>query len=104
MRRVFATATWIGIAVMAIWTLAPIAVMTATSLKPRDEIFAIPPALLPDTWTLDNYVEVFTNSSMPRAFLNSILAALLVTVMTIMLCGSVGYALARFRFHSARPV
>jgi ABC-type glycerol-3-phosphate transport system permease component len=103
-RRVLATATWIGIAVAAVWTLFPIAVMVFTSLKPRDEIFAIPPALLPDGWTLQNYVGVFTNSSMPRALLNSVLAALLVTVMTLLLCGSAGYALARFRFRSARPI
>jgi multiple sugar transport system permease protein len=103
-RRVLATATWVGIAVAAVWTLFPIAVMVFTSLKPRDEIFAIPPALLPNDWTLQNYVAVFTSSSMPRALLNSVLAALLVTVMTLLLCGSAGYALARFRFRSARPI
>ncbi|OZM75934.1 hypothetical protein CFP66_43910 [Pseudonocardia sp. MH-G8] len=89
---------------MAIWTLAPIAVMVFTSMKPRDEIFAIPPSLFPGSWTLQNYVEVFTNSSMPRAFLNSILAAGFVTLMTLILCTSAGYALARFRFRSARPI
>ncbi|MHA6630372.1 carbohydrate ABC transporter permease [Pseudonocardia sichuanensis] len=99
-----ATATWVGVAVMAVWTLAPIAVMVFTSLKPRDEVFAIPPTLLPDTWTLQNYVEVFTGSSMPRAFLNSILAAGFTTLMTLILCTSAGYALARFRFRSARPI
>ena len=103
-RRVLATATWAGIAIVAVWTLFPIAVMVFTSLKPRDEIFAIPPALLPSGWTLQNYVGVFTSSSMPRALLNSVLAALLVTVITILLCGSAGYALARFRFRSARPI
>jgi len=103
-RRVLATATWVGIAIAAVWTLFPIAVMVFTSLKPREEIFAIPPALLPSSWTLQNYAGVFTNSSMPRALLNSVLAALLVTVITLLLCGSAGYALARFRFRSARPI
>jgi len=103
-RRAIATATWVGVAVMAIWTLAPIAVMVFTSLKPRNEIFAVPPALFPESWTLANYVEVFTNSSMPRAFVNSIIAAFLVTVITIILCTSAGYALARYRFRSARPL
>jgi ABC-type glycerol-3-phosphate transport system permease component len=103
-RRAIATATWIGVAVMAIWTLAPIAVMVFTSLKPRDEIFAVPPALLPESWTLANYVEVFANSSMPRAFVNSIIAAFLVTLITMILCTSAGYALARYRFRSVRPL
>jgi ABC-type glycerol-3-phosphate transport system permease component len=103
-RRAIATATWTGVAIMAIWTLAPIAVMVFTSLKPRDEIFAVPPALLPESWTLANYVEVFANSSMPRAFVNSIIAAFLVTLITIILCTSAAYALARYRFRSARPL
>jgi ABC-type glycerol-3-phosphate transport system permease component len=41
---------------------------------------------------------------MPRAFVNSIIAAFLVTLITIILCTSAGYALARYRFRSARPL
>jgi ABC-type glycerol-3-phosphate transport system permease component len=95
---------WGLLAILLVWSLAPIAVMTFTSFKPRDEIFAVPVRLLPDSWTLDNYLTVFTDSSMSQALANSIIVGLLVAVATLIFCFSAGYALARFRFRSARPM
>lgn len=95
---------WVILAVLLVWSLGPIAVMVFTSFKQRSDIFAVPTQLLPETWTLDNYVAVFTNSSMPQALLNSIIVGVLVAVATLIFCFSAGYALARFRFRSARPL
>jgi multiple sugar transport system permease protein len=95
---------WAILAVLLVWSLAPIAVMIFTSFKPRNEIFSVPTTLLPDTWTWDNYVSVFTDSSMPQALLNSIIVGALVAIATLIFCFSAGYALARFRFRSARPL
>ncbi|RII95570.1 carbohydrate ABC transporter permease [Clavibacter michiganensis] len=95
---------WVILAVLLVWSLGPIAVMVFTSFKQRSDIFAVPTQLLPETWTLDNYIAVFTNSSMPQALLNSIIVGVFVAVATLIFCFSAGYALARFRFRSARPL
>lgn len=95
---------WILLALLLLWSLAPVVVMVFTSFKAREDIFAVPARLLPETWTWDNYVTVFTASSMPQALLNSIIVGLLVAIATLILCFSAGYALARFRFRSARPL
>lgn len=95
---------WVLLAALLLWSLAPVAVMVFTSFKPRNDIFAVPTRLLPDTWTLDNYVTVFTASSMPQALLNSVIVGVLVAVATLVFCFSAGYALARFKFRSARPL
>ncbi|MFC8661312.1 carbohydrate ABC transporter permease [Streptomyces sp. NPDC057199] len=97
-------AVWGTLAVLLVWSLAPIAVMVLTSFKQRNEIFAAPVSLLPDSWTLDNYREVFTSSSMPQALVNSVVIGALVALATLLFCFSAGYALARFRFRSARPL
>ncbi|MFJ8601418.1 carbohydrate ABC transporter permease [Streptomyces shenzhenensis] len=94
---------WTTLAVLLVWSLAPIAVMVFTSFKKRQDIFAVPVRLLPSSWTFENYSAVFTSSSMPRALLNSVIIGGLVAVATLLFCFSAGYALARFRFRSARP-
>ncbi len=96
--------TWLLLAALLFWSLAPIAVMVFTSFKARQDVFKVPTQLLPERWTLDNYVTVFTQSSMPQALLNSIVVGLLVALATLIFCFTAGYALARFRFRSARPL
>ncbi|GAB2883130.1 carbohydrate ABC transporter permease [Streptomyces mayteni] len=96
--------TWVLLAMLMFWSLAPVAVMVFTSFKPRSDIFAVPTTLLPETWTWDNYATVFTDSSMPRALLNSIVVGGLVAVATLVFCFSAGYALARYRFRGSRPL
>lgn len=95
---------WGLLALLMTWTLAPLSVMLFTSFKPRESIFEVPVRLLPSTWTMSNYVTVFTESTMPRALLNSVVIGLLVAAATLVFCFSAGYALARFRFRSARPL
>ena len=97
-------AIWALLAALLFWSLAPIAVMVFTSFKQRSDIFRMPTTLIPDTWTLDNYVTVFAMSSIPQALLNSIIVGALVAAATLIFCFSAGYALARFKFRSARPL
>lgn len=103
-RSLSAAGIWVVLALILFWSLAPVAVMVFTAFKPRDEIFRVPTRLLPDAWTWDNFVTVFTASSMPQALLNSVIVGLLVAAATLIFCFSAGYALARFRFRSARPL
>jgi len=103
-RPIIAAGIWFLLAILLVWSLAPIAVMVFTSFKQGSDIYAVPTRLLPETWTLDNYVTVFTASTMPQALLNSIIVGVLVAAATLIFCFSAGYALARFRFRSSRPL
>lgn len=103
-RLIFGTLTWVGVLLLLIWTLFPITVMLFTSFKPGDEIFARPTRLLPQVWSLQNYVKVFTNSTVPQALRNSVLVGVLATAITMIFAVSAGYSLARFRFRGARPL
>lgn len=103
-RSLSAVGTWLGLVVLLLWSLGPVVVMLATSLKPRGEIFALPPRLFPEHWTLANYLTVFRASTMPRALLNSVLLGLLVALVTLAVSFLAGYGLARYRFRGRRSV
>ncbi|WP_031171732.1 carbohydrate ABC transporter permease [Streptosporangium roseum] len=72
--------------------------MVTSSFKPVGEIFAFPPALLPDTWELSAYRQVFELQPFATQYVNSLYIALLVTVGTMAVSAVAGYAFARIRF------
>jgi len=103
-RIVSGVLVWAALAILLIWALTPLVLMIATSFKPSGEIFQIPPRLLPSAPTIEHYVTVVTGSSMGRAFMNSLLVAGLVTLITMTISLSTGYALARIRFRGANAL
>lgn len=54
--------------------------------------------LLPEQFTWDNYVTVFTKIPLGRAFLNSAFVAIITTGLVLVTGAMVGYALARYAF------
>ena len=88
------------IAVMIV--LAPLLWIISTSLKPTIEIFQKPPHWIPYNITFENYISVLTKSSIPKAFLNSLLVGFMAAFISLLLGGSAGYAFARYRFRGNR--
>lgn len=89
--------TYIILTIGVILVLMPLAWIISTSVKPSVEIFQKPPHWIPHNPTISNYVGVLTASSIPKAFLNSLIVGLLAAFMSLALGGSAGYAFARFR-------
>jgi len=54
--------------------------------------------MLPEVWTLNNYIEIASRINFPVAFLNSIIAATAVTVFTLFTSAALGYIFAKYRF------
>lgn len=75
--------------------------MFTSAFKPSNDIFAYPLTLLPQTWRLENFVEVFTFQPFARHYFNSIYIAVLVTVGTLLVASLSGYAFARIRFRGS---
>jgi ABC-type glycerol-3-phosphate transport system permease component len=93
-----------------------------TSVKPKDEIFAWPPTLWPEVWTLENYRALFAGkqayfqggtaaatAAPPSAFfldwfLNSVIIALGTTAISTIVSTLAAYSLTRFRFPGQRAV
>ncbi len=82
-------------------TLLPLGWILSTSLKTSDEIFANPPYWIPKKLTLESYRDVLTASSIPQAFLNSVIVGGLSALIALLLGGAAGYAFARFKFRGS---
>lgn len=54
--------------------------------------------MLPQVWTLNNYIEIASRINFPVAFLNSIIAATSVTAFTLFTSAALGYIFAKYRF------
>ncbi|MEV0392239.1 carbohydrate ABC transporter permease [Polymorphospora rubra] len=81
-----------------LFVVGPFVWMALAAVKPEREIRAVPPTWLPETWTLDNFRELFTRLDFPTYFVNSTLVAVLVTVGNLAFCSLLGYALAKLNF------
>lgn len=75
--------------------------MVTSSFKSFTEIFAYPPTLLPNSFALTNYRQVFELQPFARQYWNSFYIATLVTLGTLLFGSLAGYAFARIRFRGS---
>ncbi|MFI6635996.1 carbohydrate ABC transporter permease [Nonomuraea fuscirosea] len=84
----------VGLALVAgpfLWT-------ALSSVKPEQEIRRDPPTFWPQTWTLDNFAELFDRVDIGTAFAKSTFIALVLVATNLLFCSMVGYAFAKLRF------
>ena len=72
--------------------------MLSTSIKLPTEQYDIPPQIIPDTPTMENYITVLTNTKMFDAFINSLMVTVAVVAVTLFISVLAGYGLSRYRF------
>lgn len=54
--------------------------------------------MLPEVWTVNNYIEIASRVNFPIAFFNSIVAATAVTLATLLTSAALGYIFAKYHF------
>jgi multiple sugar transport system permease protein len=89
---------WLLLLPLVVVILFPYAVMLSTALKPRDEIFAFPPAWIPDRIALENFVDVWSAVGFGPTLLNSLLVGIGSTAVCLLVAVPAAYAMARMRF------
>lgn len=76
----------------------PLFWMLIGSFKPGGELYAVPPTILPQEWTLQNYRDLFIQTNFPTYFVNSLIVAGGATVLSLAVGGLGAYSLSRFNF------
>jgi len=76
----------------------PVLWMLSSSLKSNTEIFAYPPRLISESFSLDAYRAVLTNPEQLRFFFNSYLISTMVTIFTLIVGILGGYSFSRYKF------
>ncbi len=89
---------YLGLWVAFVWCVFPFYWMIATSLRAKDELFARPPSLVPHSFTFQSYVDLLVGAEFWRFALNSLILTASVTVISVAISVTAGYAMARHRF------
>jgi ABC-type glycerol-3-phosphate transport system permease component len=95
--------TYLGVVALAVFVLGPVVWLVTTSLKPRSEVFASPPRLLPSHLTFQNYGDVLTSDTL-QFFVNSVIVCLGTTVMCVILSLLACYTLTRTGDRGRKPI
>ena len=88
----------IAVAAIALIVLFPLVWMVSVSFMATGEAATFPPPLIPKTWTLEHYRDLFLNQGMGRYMFNSLVLAVMATVLALGFTVPAGYAFAKLRF------
>lgn len=89
-------------ALIVLFALGPYLWMLLTSVKPESELFSPQRALLPQIYTLENYVRLLTKTSFLVNIGHSLIVALGTVALGLSLSLTAAYAFSRFRFPGRR--
>ncbi|TPW06310.1 MAG: lactose/L-arabinose transport system permease protein [bacterium] len=88
----------LAVASIALLVLFPLAWMVSVSFMSTGEAAVFPPPLLPKTWTLDHYRDLFLTQGMGRYLWNSFALATMATGLALAFTVPAGYAFAKLTF------
>lgn len=91
------TLTYIVLILAAVICLFPFLWMISTSFKPMSEIYKMPPTLIPEHGTIENFIEGWKGANFQMYFKNTAVITLLATVGTVFSSSIVAYGFARFQ-------
>ena len=97
-RTVKALALNLAVALIALIVMFPLAWMVSVSFMSTGEAATFPPPLLPKSWTLDHYRDLFVTQGMGRYLWNSFALASLATGLALAFTVPAGYAFAKLAF------
>jgi multiple sugar transport system permease protein len=102
--RLINTLSYVLLILAIIIVFLPLAWMLTVSVRPNLEVMKMPPSWIPEVFTLEGYVKIFSNPRYLLVFLNTTVVSLIVTAISLFLGAMAAYALARFKFAGQRTV
>lgn len=72
--------------------------MFATSVKSQADVYAWPPNIIPTDIHWENFVRIWQETNLPRAFLNSVFVSTAATAINVIFSSLAAFAFARLNF------
>jgi ABC-type glycerol-3-phosphate transport system permease component len=88
----------VAAALLALQAAFPFFWMVSTSFKPPPEVFAQPPAFIPQDPTWENYWRLFTATNFLTYFRNSVIVSGLAVLLTMVVSAAGAYSLTRYQY------
>ncbi len=82
--------------IVVVYALTPVLWILSLSFKTKDTL--TDGSFIPQSWTLQNYADIFQTTDFLRALVNSIGIALIATLIAVVLGTMAAYAIARLEF------
>ena len=95
-RRAGTVLTWVALCLLGIVFMYPFVWLVSASFKPRSEVFDN--RLIPETFTFDNYVQVWQEAPLALWLLNTAIVTVLAAVTVTISSAMVAWGFAYFRF------
>jgi multiple sugar transport system permease protein len=103
-QRLFNVVVFLVLCAGVMLAATPLLYMVATAFKGAAYVQEIPPRLIPEQVTLENFQQAFTSRNFGRAFLNSAFVAISTALLVTALSSMMAYSFARFEFRGKRPI
>ncbi|WP_019533362.1 carbohydrate ABC transporter permease [Paenibacillus ginsengihumi] len=91
-----------AMAALLLFVLHPFVWLFLSTFKPEQELMQYPPALLPERYLFDAYVEVWNRIPLLDFFRNTVIFSVSVMVVSVFFDSMAGYAFARIRFKGSK--
>src|SRR6266481_8957710 len=101
-RRIGKGTVYVILSILAILWIIPLLWAVDTAFKPETETTTIPVSWFPTHFTLQAFQEVLQAGDLPRWYLNSILASVIITVLTVLLSSMAAFAFSRIPFRGRK--
>ena len=95
---------WLTVIEIGVFAFGPTYWLLVTSVTPDSQVYKYPPQFFPTSFTLDNYVSVFTDPQIYGWLTNSLIVASATAVLSVFVSAYMGYAISKFRFRGRRPL
>jgi multiple sugar transport system permease protein len=89
---------YVGAALLALWVLAPIYLITVTAFSEQLEVYEYPKRLVPDPLSTDTLSFFVGSTGVTDALVNSVIVALITLALSTAIGAPAGYAIARYAF------
>lgn len=89
---------YLAMIAVSAFVLLPFFWMFLSSLKPNNEVYAIPIKWLPSVWHWENYIAIWTKSDMTTWLLNTIFFAVIVTLLQVFTGSFAAYGFSKIPF------
>ncbi len=89
---------WLLLIVMTAFYMGPFLFSLSISFNAEQDVFQWPIKLIPDEWTLDNYIHVWQDLPFARWLTNSVVITVVQTLSNVFFASLAGFAFARLTF------
>ncbi|MFY9856487.1 MAG: carbohydrate ABC transporter permease, partial [Exiguobacterium chiriqhucha] len=95
---------FIFLSIGAVVMIAPLLWMVSTSLKSKEDVFALPPVWIPTDISFSKYTEIWSMGPLLSGISNSLIVALSVTIVGTFTSSLAAFAFAKLNFRGKNKI